>query len=196
MPQETGQRIKKQWSGGCMHGEAGRFFGELCTRERPDEQFGPVRDRVSTYNYQPVAISGRQRDARSPDGRTGETSMKRRPKTAAMQTQPPSARHITPQHTHVWFAVTPCECRARKAERSRRNDSAVCNGAKLSESSPRLGDFHAAVSRPWLTCETGAMRDSDIAPVACGVPALAAGLHCESSQASRMREMVNDISRP
>jgi hypothetical protein len=54
-----------------MHGEVGRLFGELCTREKPDEQFGLIRNvcapRFNTQ--QPIATCGRQREARSPDGR-------------------------------------------------------------------------------------------------------------------------------
>jgi len=34
-----------------MHGEVGRFFGELCTREKPDEQFGLSHVTMCTLRF-------------------------------------------------------------------------------------------------------------------------------------------------
>ena len=95
---------------------------------------------------------------------------------------------VTPQHARLAGRRRPADPAREKREDPRlgRNDSAVCDRAKLSESSrPRLDDFHVAASRPWLACETGAMRESAIAP---RVPALAAGFPCKSCQASNTQE--------
>ena len=45
-----------------MHGEVGRFFGELCTREKPDEQFGLIRNHVYTV-FQSIAAYSHLRAA-------------------------------------------------------------------------------------------------------------------------------------